>query len=235
MRLFIFLLLLSSFPLYASEISLDLGKTSTLFNSFSIPTNRANEINISRDEQVTSYRITGFMDLASGNQLYFLYAPLSVKYNFVSSKNFVFNNSSFSTNTDTTVNYKFNSYRLGYMWKFKSNSFDYWLGVVGKIRDADIEVKQSAKNDNYDNVGFVPLLSFGFDFKILNNLSIYSHTDALGSTQGSAYDSQLEIKLNLSSLSFSFGKRILGGGAENEKVYNFAQFDTYYLKTTYNF
>ena len=96
-------------------------------------------------------------------------------------------------------------------------------------------MKQQGQKSSFDNVGFVPLLSFGFDLVIYESLNLYTHTDALGASQGSAYDSQIELRYKLNSTYISFGKRILGGGADNDNVYNFAQFDSYFLKVGYNF
>ena len=84
-------------------------------------------------------------------------------------------------------------------------------------------------------MGFVPLAAFGFELDLSQSISLCSHTDALTASQGSAYDSQLEIRYNLNNVSLSLGKRIPGGGADNDNVYNFAQFDTYYSGITYLF
>lgn len=231
----ILLTLLGFNSLYASNINLDIGSTETVFNRVSIPKSKADQISLPTDDSITSYRLTGFLDLASGNQLYIILAPLEVSYDFQSDKNFRFNKTDFTANTDTTFNYKFNSYRLGYLWTWKVSGLRYWAGLVGKIRDANTEVIQGNTSDSFDNIGFVPLLSGGFDLYFTSWLSLFSHTDALGSAQGSAYDSQLELKLMLSGYSISLGKRILGGGADNDTVYNFAQFDTNYIKLSKSF
>ena len=84
-------------------------------------------------------------------------------------------------------------------------------------------------------MGFVPLAVFGFELYLSQSISLYSHTDALSASQGYAYDLQLEIRYNLDNVSLSLGKRIPGGGADNDNVYNFAQFDTYYSGITYLF
>ena len=229
------LLFLVSFKLYASSINLDIGQTADVFNRFAIPSSDANRISLDSDDTITSYRITGFHDIANDNQLYFLFAPLSTTYSFTSNKDFEFDGTSFANNTETEVYYKFNSYRLGYLWKWRNSSFDYWVGVVGKIRDAKIEVKQGSTKKEFSNIGFVPLAAFGAEWRILNALSIFTHTDALGAPQGSAYDSQIELKYQHGSYGASFGKRILGGGADNDTVYNFAQFDSLYLKLSFDY
>lgn len=231
----IYFILLYSGLAVASSVSLDIGQTGTVFNRFAIPNTIEDRVSLPTEDTLTSYRITGYFDLASGNQIYVLLAPLENEYNFRSKRNFEFADNNYTAGTDTTVKYKFNSWRIGYLWKWKSTSVDYWTGFVAKVRDANIEVAQGSRSSAFDNVGLVPLASFGFDFRLLTNISVYSHTDALGASQGSAYDSQLELRLKLSSISLSVGKRILGGGADNDEVYNFAQFDSIYTRLTYSF
>jgi hypothetical protein len=228
----VFLLFFFSTQLFAGSIHLDLEQVETNFNSFSIPKDVASEIRMPTEGTLSNVRLTGFFDLPSKNQLYFLLAPLESDYNFTSSKAFTFNNTNFLTGTNTDVTYKFNSYRIGYMWTWESGRLRYWLGAVGKIRDAKITVTQGATTDSFDNVGFVPLASFGFEYALTQYLRLFSHSDALGASQGSAYDIQLELKWRVSRFAISFGKRILGGGADNETVFNFAQFDTHYLRVS---
>ncbi|MDP7321510.1 MAG: hypothetical protein QF441_12940 [Bacteriovoracaceae bacterium] len=217
---------------FASEISIDIGQTETVFNRISIPSSQANQLSLPEDESLTSFRLTGFMDTKKGNQIYFLIAPLEVQYQFESDKNFKFNDINFTNNTQTKFNYKFNSYRVGYLWTWKTDSLKYWIGAVAKIRDAKTEVIQGSQTDSFSNIGLVPLLSAGLNLKLYKELYLFTHTDALGSSRGSAYDSQVELKYQIQDYSASLGKRILGGGAENDDVYNFAQFDTSYIKIT---
>jgi len=219
----------------ASSLSINVGRTKAVFNRFAIPNTDEDRISLPVTGTITSYRLTGYFDLASGNQIHFLLAPLSTSYSFTSQKTFEFDNQIFSTGVKTDVEYKFNSYRLGYLWKWTLSSLQIWGGFIGKIRDAQIKVSQIGISRAYDNVGFVPLAAFGFELDLSQSISLYSHTDALTASQGSAYDSQLEIRYNLNNVSLSLGKRILGGGADNDNVYNFAQFDTYYAGITYLF
>jgi hypothetical protein len=234
MKLSLLILLLTTYC-FANSFHLEIGSSATNFNKFSIPKDTSSQLNMPTSGSLTSYRLSVLYDLDEGHQLYFLFAPLETNYSLTSSGGFKFNNTNFAGSTATSVGYKFNSYRVGYLWKWQTGSLKYWLGAVGKIRDAEISVSQGSTSDSYDNIGFVPLASFGFEWFIANNISIFSHTDALGASQGSAYDSQLEVKYSFGKLGASLGKRILGGGADNEKVYNFAQFDTYYLRLSYSF
>ena len=212
---YLFLLFYSS-SLFASAISINVGETKAVFNRFAIPNTSEDRVTLPVDDTLVSYRLTGFFDLESGNQFYFLIAPLATSYTFNSEK-------------------KFNSYRLGYLWKWNLQSLSFWTGIVGKVRDAQIKVSQESISRKFNNIGFVPLAALGFEYNLFHNISLYSHTDALTASQGSAYDSQVELRLNMKNAAISFGKRILGGGADNDKVYNFAQFDTYYAGIIYKF
>jgi hypothetical protein len=229
MKVFLFVLFFS-FNAWASSLSLDLGQTKTNYNRFSIPTNVASQLEMPQGEGIASYRLTGYIDLASRNQFYFLLAPLQVEYSLNAVSNFRFNNTNFTSGSTTNVTYKFNSYRVGYLWTWTNSNLKYWLGAVGKIRDAKIEVIQASVRDQYDNVGFVPLAAFGFEWPLGSHFSIFFHTDALAASQGAAYDAHFELRYRLGSIATSLGARILGGGAENERVYSFAQFDTTYAR-----
>ncbi|MCT4640745.1 MAG: hypothetical protein N4A33_00505 [Bacteriovoracaceae bacterium] len=225
--LFIIITITSAF---ANSITFEIGQTQTNFNFFQIPNNNTNRISLP-DKKVTSYRLSSWLKLNNTNKLYFLIAPFQKEYNFTSTSNFSFDGINFSSNQKTNVIYKFNSYRIGYYWFKNISKFKYWYGGLLKIRDALIEVKQARTTKSYDNIGLVPLLSFGFEWALNSWLRLYSHTDALSSSKGSAYDSGLEFR----AYNFGLGKRVLGGGVDNDKLKNFTQFDTYYLNYTFLF
>jgi hypothetical protein len=231
----ILVIIFSSSLLFADSINFDIGSTTTLYNRFSIPKSEDDKISTPTNKSITSYRATGYIDLDSGNQVYLLYAPLEVNYKFESKRAFIFDNKNFNADQETEVIYKFNSYRAGYLWNWKFSRLRFWLGAVGKIRDAKIEVRQSSRRESFDNIGLVPLAALGAELLLFDGLTFFTHTDALGASQGSAYDAQFELKYNHRGYGLSLGKRILGGGADNNKVYTFAQFNTYYLRMSYTF
>lgn len=234
-KLLIVKLLLLSSIVNAGSISLDIGQTQAVFNRFAIPNTSESRVSLPVEDTLTSYRLTGYHELEGGNELYYLIAPLSTTYKFDSAKNFEFDGTDFTSGEATSVDYQFSSYRLGYLWTWRFSSIKLWAGVVGKIRDAEIKVKQGGSSSSYSNIGFVPLGAFGVDWRLTRTFSIFSHTDAMTASQGSAYDSQVELRANLDGYALSFGKRVLGGGADNDKVYNFAQFDTHYARYTYHY
>lgn len=186
MKLLILLLtVLFNISAFASSIHIEVGSTRSDYNSFQIPNDDSNRINLP-ELKGTSYRITGYLDLGNDNTFYFLYAPLTLNYTTRSNSGFEFNGTNFSSGTETDVSYKFNSYRLGYLWNFGGGDFKYWVRFVGKMRDAEIEVSQVSTKQSFSNKGFVPLLGVGFHYIPSSIWSIYAHLDGSYAKQGSA-------------------------------------------------
>ena len=205
--------------------------TSTNYNYFAIPNpNEGGRIDTPQDKSIFAYRLFYEKDFGSWSWT-LLYAPLEADYSFNASKNFEFNDISFNQGQATTVDYKFNSYRLGFRKIYGTPKARVFYGGILKVRDAEICVNQASATSCYDNVGFVPLLNLGFDL-VGDLLYLSANVDGLFSSRGSAYDVNGEVGVNLNSLKVGVGVRMLGGGAENEKVLNFAQFQSYYLSIT---
>lgn len=165
-----------------------------------------------------------------------LYAPLETSFggNFNAPKNF--DGYSFSAGP-AAINYKFNSYRLTYGREFLKN--EKWLlnyGVVGKIRDAFIEVSQNGVTKRSSNVGFVPLLHFSGHYLISENYRFLFDLEALAAPQGRAIDMGLfgAYKINPTA-ELLIGYRVIEGGADNDKVYNFSLINQYSLGINWKF
>lgn len=167
-------------------------------------------------------------DLAENHTLRLIYAPLSLNATSNSKESFIFNGQSFSANTPTTVDFRFNSYRLGYAYRIFGSQENYFkLGLTLKIRDAEIRFTQNSLTSSYDNVGVVPLFYYALQFRLNESWSFFSDADFASAPQGRALDLSLKFRRKLSnSSSLGVGIRGLEGGAENEKVYNFS-FITY--------
>lgn len=238
--IFIICLLLSA-QVYAQEpkgqITIEAGRAKSLDNNFSIPNSAANEINLPDGQNLDSYRIYGRVNLKNDKFLYFLYAPFETSYNIRSGAAFKFDNTNFSGDKNTKIDYKFNSYRLGYFKQFfAKDNFKYWIGGVLKVRDAEIKVSQDGVSNSYANVGVVPLLGLGFEYFIRKDISLFSHIDAAGFGQGYAYDFNVETKYHLDSKNaMGVGYRTFGGGVDNDKVMNFARFEILYLNYSVGF
>lgn len=205
--------------------------TSTNYNYFAIPNpNVGGRIDTSQGKSIFAYRLFYEKDFGSWSWT-LLYAPLEADYSFNATKNFEFNNTNFTLGQATTIDYKFNSYRLGFRKIHGSAGRRFFYGGLIKVRDAEICVNQASGSSCYDNVGFVPLLNLGFDLSG-DLLFLSANIDGLFSSRGSAYDANVEVGVKLNSFTLGMGARMLGGGADNEKVLNFAQFQSYYLSIT---
>jgi len=223
-----FLIIASS---YASQFGIEFGKTKTSHNYFQFPNNDSNKVNLPDDDYANSYRVKAIIDLDKENFIYLLYAPFAADYNFTSNQNFEFDNVNFSANSKTRVFYKFNSYRAGYFKKFShSKKFKYWLGGILKIRDAKIKVNQENSSQSYSNIGIVPLLGIGGQYFLSDKISLFSQIESLGFNQGYAYDVNAEIRYKADiKNSFGLGYRTFGGGVDNDKLMNFARFESFYV------
>ena len=203
----------------------------TNYNYFSIPSdNEQNRFDIDRTTNANSYRLL-IEKKYSNWSLTFLYAPLTINYNQQSASAFRFNNTTFAANRSTDIEYKFNSYRIGYRRNHQRGKSRFYYGGLIKIRDAKICVSQNSLSDCYDNIGPVPLLNIGAELYGKVFFSKFN-IDGLYSSRGSAYDANIETGIDLHYFDLSLGFRILGGGAQNEKVTNFAQFRSWYLGIT---
>ena len=66
--------------------------------------------------------------------------------------------------------YKFNSWRLGYRYRFLNRErLKLSVGFTAKIRDAKIELSQGSTTSKDTDLGFVPLLYLGADWQFTGN------------------------------------------------------------------
>jgi hypothetical protein len=239
--IFAIICLFSNLHAFASEnkgqINFELGRSKSSDNNFSLPNSNENEINLPDEKYLNSYRIKGRVNLNNDTFLYFLYAPFETDYNFKSNKAFKFDNTNFNSDKDTSVDYKFNSYRVGYFKELSpKDGLKYWIGGVLKVRDAEIKVSQNGLSDSYSNIGIVPLLGIGAEYFINKKISLFSHIDASGFGQGYAYDFNAEMRYHLNNKNFlGLGYRTFGGGVDNDELMNFARFKTLYANYSFKF
>jgi len=162
----------------------------------------------------------------SRNTLSVLVAPLTVKASGTIPKAVQFQDKTFDANTQLNAEWKFNSYRLTYRYDFaKSEQIEFGLGLTAKIRDAKISLSGGGASSTKTDLGFVPLVNLRFLWNASTTVGLLVEADALAAPQGRAEDVLAAVVLRLSdSYTMRAGYRILEGGADNDKVYNFALF-----------
>ena len=118
-----------------------------------------------------------------------LYAPLQFETEGQFNEPVRFGNETFEPQDQTTVTYKFNSYRLTYRYVFlDKEKIRIGAGLTGKIRDARVAFSAEGKADETTDVGFVPLINFSIEFLPNDPLSFIIIGDALVGPQGRAED-----------------------------------------------
>jgi len=135
-----------------------------------------------------------------------------------------FNGDAFGPGVPLTGVYKFSSYRLTYRYDLvRRGRWRVGLGLTAFIRDAAIKLEGGGESSTNSNVGFVPLVNFRVLWQFAKDWGVLFEGDAAAAKQGRAEDVLLALQYRLSDrLALRAGYRILEGGADVEKVYNFA-------------
>ena len=97
------------------------------------------------------------------------------------------------------------------------------MGVTGLLRDARIELTQEGVSSKNTDLGFVPLLSFDFNYRFTERFGFTLAGDALVGPQGRAEDifGGFAYQVVDNRLALKLGYRLLEGGADVSSVYNF--------------
>ncbi len=165
-----------------------------------------------------------------------LFAPLTLSGSGRLDKPVDYNGLTFPAGTPLESVYRFNSYRLS--WRYGLKEGERWrigLGLTAKIRDAFIQLSGGGQSTRNSNVGFVPLLNFFVEWRFSPPFHIVLEGDAAAAPQGRAEDVLLALVYQKSEKwEWRAGYRILEGGADNDRVYNFALFHYFLVGITYH-
>lgn len=173
------------------------------------------------------YRAEAYYNMNKKHIIRAVYAPFEVKVTGRLPNDVNFNGKSYDTSSDLTVRYKFNSYRLSYIYQLHNyGDTQINIGATLKVRDAKITFQQLSTISTYDNIGFVPLLYGSILHDITDNWYLFSDVDFAVAPQGRAIDLNIKLRRHITKASsFGIGLRSLEGGADNNKVYTFSWFN----------
>ena len=222
------------------DIGLETGAAWQSYNDVQIPGDTGTRFSLSDltgDGPLPFYRLELFYDLTDKHQLRFLIAPLGYTENGVLDENVEFDGQSFTAGENTEATYKFNSYRATYRYLFYNGEKWRWrVGGTLKIRDAEIALQQDGVSASNTNVGIVPLLNLYGEYSFTNKWRFIVDFDGLAAPQGRALDLGLKVNYDIDKNWYlGGGLRVLEGGADNDKVYNFAQFNYALISAGYRF
>lgn len=162
-----------------------------------------------------------------------LVAPLSYSGSGTLAAPVSFQGQVFASSTTTQGTYKFNSYRLTWRREFSPG----WsFGATLKVRDARIALKQGATTASESNVGLVPLLHLSGRRELGGGFTANLDIDAAWAKQGRAVDLGLALGYKVNpDVEIRLAARVLEGGADVPKVYNFSQFNYLSFGTSVRF
>lgn len=235
----LFLFIFSSLSCWGqSTLGLELGQVDNPYNQVRIPGDDGTKINLAPSFDSQFYFRTEFSHQFSHKHgLRFLYAPLMFSGDREFNRPVDFDGAVFSAGTKTDTFFKFNSYRATYFYQvLDENKFKLRLGGTLKVRDAEIRLKQAGLKKSRKDLGVVPLFYLYGEYKISSHWNLAWDFDGLIAPQGRAIDTALMGGYSFSEdLALYAGYRILEGGADNDKVYTFSQFNYYFLNVKYSF
>lgn len=173
------------------------------------------------------YRVDARYHLGGRHFLRLVLAPNNISVTGQSQAPVIFDGVTFNANQDLTIDYQFNSWRLGYTYRVsEGGSYYFDIGATAKIRQAEIKLTQGNLSQAYDNVGFVPLFYFAFQQNFGQGWHLYTDCDFAAAPQGRAIDFNIKLRKALAEDTFlGFGYRTIEGGADNEEVFTFSWFN----------
>jgi len=226
----LFILLLNlAFPAKSSAgmvFEFETGSAFTSYNDVRIPGDTGTLFSIQDDLNPNAsfyFRLRATWEINKDHALSVLIAPLRFDASGIAPKAIQFYEKTFSAGEMLEAKYRFDSYRLTYRYTLVDDpTFQFKLGLTAKIRDAAISVRGETAESERVNTGFVPLINFSLQWFLGGGLSLLLDGDALAAPQGRAEDILLGIQYDLDGkYFFRGGWRVVEGGADNDKVYNF--------------
>ncbi|MFZ4508305.1 MAG: hypothetical protein ACOYON_11485 [Fimbriimonas sp.] len=169
------------------------------------------------------HRVTVYYNDPRGFGWRLLVAPLEITSQGSLEQPTSFAGANFAANTATEGLYRFNSYRLSYFNRWKQGPKSKWsFGGTLKVRDAEIRLTQGSLTAKKSDLGVVPLAFLLGEEKLGERWTAQFELDGLFSPMGRAFDGSARLAYAISPRqSVTFGYRLLEGGADNERVYNF--------------
>jgi hypothetical protein len=210
------------------EFELEAGPVWQSRNDVQIPNNQAGTrfslVDVVGKGPFPAARLYVTWNVSNRHGLRALLAPLSITGTGTLAGPVEFAGASYGPGVPVDATYKFNSWRLTYRYKFHDGRrFRWWIGFTAKIRDAEIKLQQAGTSSNKTDLGFVPLLHIGGQYRFDERWLVILDVDALAGGPGRAVDAAVKVGYDIyNRWAVRAGYRTVEGGADVEEVYNFA-------------
>lgn len=195
------------------------------YNDVRIPGDGGTEFSLTEDLETDPglYARLRFGRTFGRHEVSLFAAPLRLEAHGAADSDILFNGSLFPAGTELDADYRFDSYRLTYRYALvERDGFGLSLGLTAKIRDAAVGVSGGGTETVKTNTGFVPLVSFGLDWRASGPIHAIIDGDALVGPVGRAEDVFLGLGWVFDPTGrLSIGWRFVEGGADVDESYNF--------------
>ncbi len=170
------------------------------------------------------FRIEAAFDLNEKHGFRAVFAPLEINDTTLLDNNVLFAGQSFDPGISTDAIYKFSSYRFTYRYRFYDGPTWRWkIGFTGFIRDARIALQQGDTFAEDTDIGFVPLAHLSGVARLSDRWCFLLDFEGMGAPQGRAFDIAVKMAYRLPDhWELAFGYRTIEGGADVDRVFNFA-------------
>lgn len=217
-----------SFAFAQFSLDMESGVAFTGYNDLRIPNDAVHSDLSFKDDLESSPKMYGRANLhyriTPVHEVSLLYSPITIKPKGTLDRNIVFMNETFAAGKKIDAVYRFDSYRLQYLYRFKNQNIGIRaLGLTLKVRDAEIALKNEDVEATKINTGLVPLIGFEFGYNFTDDLAVEFKGEALTSKFGRAEDVLLSLKYDIDDVYCLYaGYRLLEGGSDIDEVYTFA-------------
>ncbi|MCH8569712.1 MAG: hypothetical protein LAT67_15670 [Balneolales bacterium] len=158
------------------------------------------------------------------HQFRILFAPLQRSGTGFLQEDTFFEEQTFLADFQVDGTYRFSTYRFTWRYLFyQDDRTQLGAGLAALIRDAEVRLVQGDRNQSNTDLGIVPLIHLYGKFNFGSGLGTEADVEGLVSTQGRAIDGTVRLTYSFGNDWMAFaGFRMLDGGADNDRVYNFA-------------
>jgi len=217
------------------ELDLETGGTTTRYNTAAVPRDTGTMLDLRRliGTQSRAFgRASVLYHDSNGGTWKLLYAPFAQSGTGTLGAPANFGNRAFAAG-QVNARYQFNSYRLTYRKETKGG----WIiGGTLKVRDAEIRLDQGATSASESNIGLVPLLNVYRRESFQNGWGYEFEFDGLAGGPGRAFDISARVTRAIGNGTTAFlGYRLLEGGADTDRVKNFAWVNYFTVGVTVSF
>ena len=212
-----------------ARLELELGAGFPSRNDVRIDGNTGTRFDLNRlqgDPTAVPVRVTLDWQALENHGLRFSYQRLRTEGTGTLSGPTRFRDTVFAPGVATEGFYQFDTWRATYRYTaYRSQTLQLFIGGTLLVRDAEIRLSGAGQRVSRTDLGLVPLLHLAAEWQAAPRLRLIAEVDGLAAPQGYAVDAALRGAFAVTPRwDATLSYRFLDGGADNDRVFNFATF-----------